>query len=78
MNPTLEEICTVVRLNLGLKQVQATDRLLEDLGAQSIDVMNIVTAVERKYGIFIEESVIPQISTVADLQRIVQTGLEAK
>ena len=72
MNIPLEDICNLVSLILGIKQVSGEDRLQEDLGAQSLDVINIASAVDRKYNIFLEESALAQIKTVNDLHRLVQ------
>lgn len=74
MPPTipLEDICTIVRLQLGLKQVRPSDLLLAELGAQSFDVVNIVATIENKYQLFIEESDLAQVQRVADLHRVAQ------
>lgn len=69
---TEKEICEMVELQLGKRGVQPGDRLLEDLGAESADVANLVARVEERYGIFIKESEIARIVTPADLLAIVQ------
>ena len=72
---TIEDIATLVGVQLGKRRVKPGDRFLEDLGAESMDVVNIVAAVEDKYGIRIEESEIGDIRTPSDLLRLVQTRL---
>lgn len=69
---TEKEICEMVELQLGKHGVQPSDRLLEDLGAESADVANLVARAEERYGIFIKESEIARIFTPADLLAIVQ------
>mgnify|MGYP001074908158 FL=1 len=69
---TEKEICKMVELQLGKRGVQPTDRLLEDLGAESADVANLVARAEERYGVFIKESEIARIFTPADLFAIVQ------
>lgn len=69
---TEKEICEMVELQLGKRGVQPGDRLLEDLGAESADVANLVARVEERYGIFIKESEIARIVTPADLLAIVR------
>ena len=71
----IQEITRLVGMQLGKRNVQAEDRLLEDLGAESADVANIVTAVEDKYGIVIQESEIAGIQTPSDLYQLVQKHL---
>ena len=45
---------------------------MEDLGAESADVANIVAAVEEKYHILVKESEIARIFTPADLLQLVE------
>lgn len=73
---TEKEICKMVELQLGKRDVQPNDRLLEDLGAESADVANLVARAEERYGIFIKESEIARIFTPADLFKIVQEKSE--
>lgn len=67
MDVTLEDIQSVVALHLGRRRVSPGDRILEDLGAESVDVVNIIATVEERYRITIEEVELPDIRTVADL-----------
>ena len=70
-----EEIKKMVEVQLGKRDVKNDDRLVEDLGAESADVANLVAAVEEKYSIFIKESEIARIYTSADLFSLVQNHL---
>ena len=47
----IDEIRDLVAVQLGVRRVAAVDRLVEDLGADSADVVNLVAAVEDKYDI---------------------------
>jgi acyl carrier protein len=67
MNVTMEQVLRLVRLQLGAKAVSSSDRLAEDLGAESADVANIVAAAEERFGAQIGEAEIARIITVADL-----------
>ena len=68
---TLEDILKLVSLQLGKRNPQADDRLVEDLGAESVDLMNIVAAVEAKYGVAIKESEIARVATARELLALV-------
>ena len=69
---TIEEITRIISLQLGVHQVRENDRILEDLGAESADIINILAAIESKFQVFIDEMDIAKIRTVKDLyQRIV-------
>lgn len=72
---TQEEIQKMIELQLGKKDVQDSDRLVEDLGAESADVANLIAAAEEKYGVAIKESEIARIFTPADLFELIQKRL---
>ena len=69
---SIEEINEIVALQLGVHVVTAQDRLMEDLGAESADIANIIAAVEEKYHIVVKESEIARIFTPADLLQLVE------
>ena len=68
---TQEEIRRLVELQLGKRNVHVGDRLVEDLGAESADVANLVAAAEEKYSITIKESEIARIFTPIDLFELI-------
>ena len=72
---TQDEIRILVELQLGKRNVHDNDRLVEDLGAESADVANLVAAAEEKYGINIKESEIARIFTPQDLFVLIQKRL---
>lgn len=74
---SLDDICNLVRLQLGVRQVQGTDHLLENLGADSVDLVNIVATVEEKYQIEIDEAEMTSLQTVSDLHRLIQQHITA-
>lgn len=73
MRATLEDVCALVALQLGRRSVAPGDRLVEDLGAESMDVMNVIAAAEDRYGVALEESEVPEIRTAADLYERVRS-----
>ena len=72
---TIDDISRLVGVQLGKRLVKADDRFLEDLGAESMDVVNIAAAIEDKYRIRIKESEIAGIRTPSDLLRLIQKRL---
>ena len=67
-----DEIRTLVELQFGKRGVRDGDRLVENLGAESADVANLVAAAEEKYDIYIKESEIARILTPRDLFEVIQ------
>ncbi len=70
-----DEIKTIVSVQLGIPDVRLEHDLIQDLGAESADIVGIVAAVEDKYGITIDEGELVDIRTVADFFDLVQEKL---
>ncbi len=73
MPPTIDEIITIVKLQLGHNHVRAEDYIIEELGAESADMVNIIATLEEKYDIFISEEVLITLQTVTDLYNLVKS-----
>ena len=69
---SMDEIKKLVGLQLGKRDVGEHDRFLEDLGAESADVANLVATVEERYSVNIKEAEIARLSTSADLYELVK------
>ena len=74
----LEDICRTVGLVLGQRDAKGTDRLMEDLGAESMDVLGILVTLEEKYGVTIDEAAMAGVSTVRDLFEVVLKSPHAR
>lgn len=66
----------LIAVQLGVVSVNENDRIVEDLGAESMDIVNIIAAVEDRYGVHIQESLLPDIATVGDLVGSVKRQVE--
>lgn len=51
----LDRICRVIAEQLGAERVDADDALVEKLGADSLDLIEIVMAVEDEFGVEIPD-----------------------
>ena len=67
MPTTPETVLELVAAQLGTKAIRPQDRLVEDLGAESMDIVNIIAAVEERYAVHIDEAELPALGTIADL-----------
>lgn len=74
----LDDILKLVGLQMGKRGVTANNRLIEDLNAESVDLINLIVAVEAKYGVAIKESEIARVFTPQDLFELVVKKKVAK
>lgn len=65
----------LVEMQFGVMDVQESDRLVEDIGAESMDVANLVASIEEKFEIIMKESEIARILTLHDLYTVVDEKL---
>ena len=71
MPTTPETVLELVATQLGAKAVRPQDRIVEDLGAESMDIVNIIASVEERFSLSIDEGELPDIRSVADLVSLV-------
>lgn len=66
MSATEQKVCKIVARILGLEeeQVGLNSSFQEDLGADSIDVVEVVIAMEDEFGIDIPDERAEQVTTV--------------
>ena len=74
MAVTIEDVQTLVCLQLGKRKVSAGDRFMEDLGAESADIVNIIAAAEDRYQISFAEADISKVRTVQELYDLIKNG----
>jgi len=73
---SMDEIRKLVGMQLGKRNVKDKDRFVEDLGAESADVANLVATAEEKYGVTIKESEIARLFTSEDLFVLIQKRMQ--
>lgn len=71
----VEELQELIGAILGVHRVGPADRLAEDLEAESVDVVNIVAALEERHGVTFDDAALAEVRTVADLHDVVQAAL---
>lgn len=70
-NTVREAVRLAVELQLGRERVELDDRLVEDLEADSFDLMSIVVRLEEDLGVHIIEESAAAVRTVDDLVHLV-------
>ena len=73
MSATAEEITSMVALHLGRATVSPDDHLVEDLGCESADIVNIIAAIEERYSLELDDDDLLDVSTVGDLVALVRS-----
>ena len=68
----------IKQLNKKPDDVKLSMRIKEDLGADSLDVVEILMSIEDKYGITVPDDVVMEIKTVTDLIDAVKKMTEEK
>ncbi|PTL86469.1 MAG: acyl carrier protein [Candidatus Liberibacter europaeus] len=63
-------------LNVDPQTIVESSRFIEDLGADSLDTVEIVMAFEEKFGISIEEEASNTILTVGDAVKFITKKIE--
>jgi acyl carrier protein len=77
-NVSMDEIKRMVGLQLGAREVREDALLVEELGAESADVANIVAVLEEKYRIAVKETEIVKLRTPADLYELVKKHMSLR
>ena len=70
---SMDDINKLVSLQLGVRDVTHDSLLVEELGAESADIVNIIAVLEEKYQIVVKESEIAKMRMPADLFELVKS-----
>lgn len=75
---TLEKVREIIakQLSLKLEDVKNESNIAEDLGADSLDLVEILMSLEDEFGISIPDEVIPQIKTIKDVVEYIEKNLK--
>ena len=79
MNDISTEIRDILVFHLGVREAQITydARLADDLGADSLDIVEITMSCEERFGIPIPNRAVSGLKTVGDAIRLVTARLAA-
>lgn len=64
------------RLGLAAEQLVPEARLVEDLGLDSLDAVELAISVERKFDIEVPEEELTKLKTVADMVALVESRIQ--
>jgi acyl carrier protein len=58
-------------LNLPLEKVTPDAKIVDDLGADSLDVVELLSQLEEEYGIIIPDDQAESLATVSDVANVI-------
>ena len=64
------------QLDIDPETIEMTSNLQTDLGADSIDAIDIVMSIEDQYGIEVPDSVIENMRSVEDIVSFIENNVE--
>jgi acyl carrier protein len=74
----MDEIRRVVERELSLpREVQPTDRLVDDLGLDSLTLTTLAVELEDRFQIILSDDEAARVETVGELTRLVASRVEA-
>jgi len=80
MSGISEKIKSVIAEQLGVKPDEVTDqaKFVDDLGADSLDTVELVMALEEEYGIEIPDEDAEKLTTVGEAIKYIEEKLASK
>ena len=74
---TLDKVKQLVatQLNKSVENITAESRLIEDLGADSLDIMEMLMVLEEEFNITIMDEEVEQMKTIAGVVKVVESKL---
>ena len=76
----IDDIKEILVQQLAVKPelIKSASKLIDDLGADSLDAMEIVTALEEQFGIAIPDEEATEIKTVGEIINLVNQKIREK
>ncbi|MFH1594553.1 MAG: acyl carrier protein [Candidatus Omnitrophota bacterium] len=80
MSGIAEKVKSVIAEQLGVKPDEVTDqaKFVDDLGADSLDTVELVMALEEEYGIEIPDEDAEKLATVGDAIKYIEEKIATK
>ena len=74
---TLDKVKKLIatQLNVAEEKITEESRLIEDLGADSLDIMEMLMALEDEFGISIADDETAKMKTIAGVVSVIESKL---
>jgi len=75
MSETLERITNILTDKLGVdkNEVNLESKIVDDLGADSLDAVELIMEIEKEFNIAIHDDIAQEAKTIQDLVTIVES-----
>ena len=72
-----EKVCELIREQLPVegKEITMDSRLVEDLGADSANVMMLIMDIEQEWDITVDDSLVADVRTVGDIVKYLEANV---
>lgn len=76
MAATLDRIKSLLSSQLGIKEdrIQLKSRILEDLGADSLDLVELLMTLEDEFNVTVSDEEAVKLKTVEDIVKIIEAN----
>ena len=73
----IDELCkiTAKQLNIEADAVNENSAFLEDLDADSLDIVELLAEIEIRYGIYVPDEIIAELKTISDAAKYVAAAI---
>ena len=71
-----EKLCSIIAkvLRVDVKEITMSTTFMEDLGADSIDVAQILIGIKEEFGVALAEADVVRVQTVSDAVKLIKNA----
>jgi len=62
------------QLNIPLENILPDSKIVQDLGADSLDIVELLMSLEEEFGITVSDEQAQHMITIADIEKVIQTS----
>ncbi|MGI5842081.1 MAG: acyl carrier protein [Christensenellales bacterium] len=72
----IDRIRTIIaqQLNISLDKVLPTSRIIQDLGADSLDIVELLMTLEEEFGIVVSDEQAQALVTIQDISNLIENA----
>ena len=61
------------QLNIPLEKVLPQSKIIQDLGADSLDIVELLMSLEEEFGITVSDEQAQAMVTISDIEKVIET-----